>query len=204
MIDEETQFAISQYVDGSLAPAEAARLELRFVSDAESRRLLEEYRRLDQMVKSAMPEPEMDWDAMARKISFAIDEGEAQAPLSLVASAPATRWRTLAIAASVLVCVSFAAIAWQTMLRRSAQSGENVALEPSRPQGYAMVNTFRIEESISSGEILVQIGQHQRSGTSMLAEMADLYPAIASAAQAKVLIAAFPIVLSDEDSMFMH
>lgn len=204
MIDEKLQFAISQYVDGSLAPAEAAQLEVRFASDAESRRLLEEYRLLDQMVKAAMPEPEMDWDAMARKISFAIDEGETQAPLSLVAGAPATWWRPLAIAASVLVCVSFAAIAWQTMLRQSAQSGGNVALEPPRPQGYAMVDTFRVEDPISSGEIQVQIGQHQRAGTTMLAEMADSYPAIASAVRAKVLIAAVPIVLSDEDSMFMH
>ena len=204
MVDEKLQFAISQYVDGSLAPAEAAQLEVRFASDAESRRLVDEYRRLDQWVKAAMPEPEMDWEAMARQISAAVAASETQAPMSIVASAPASWWRPMALAASILIFATFAAMAWQTMARRSGQPGESLVLQPSPPQGYALVSVFRIVEPVSSGVVQVGIQQRSPNGSSMLAGIADAYPELTSAAQAKVLIAAVPMALSDEDSIFLR
>ena len=155
MVDEKLQFAISQYVDGSLAPAEAALMEVRFASDAESRRLLEEYQRLDVLVKGAIPVPVMDWEALARRISAAVDESEAEAPPSMPISAWATWWRPTALAAGILICATLAVFAWQMSWHRPMQIGGIVVQPPSRPQGYATVSVFHVGEPISSGEVQV-------------------------------------------------
>ena len=204
MVDEKLQFAISQYVDGSLAPAEAALMEVRFASDAESRRLLEEYQRLDVLVKGAIPVPVMDWEALARRISAAVDESAGDTRLTMPLAPGAAWWRPVALAAGILICATFAAVAWQTSLRRPVQVVGNVVQPPSRPQGYATVSVFHVGEPISSGEVQVQIAQQAQSGNLMLQGMADAYPGLTSVAHAKVLIAAVPMAASDEDYMFMH
>ena len=204
MVDEKLQFAISQYVDGSLAPAEAALMEVRFASDAESRRLLEEYQRLDVLVKGAIPVPEMDWEALARRISAAVDESEAEARPSMPISAWATWWRPVALAAGVLICATLAAVAWQMSWHRPGQFAANVVQPPSPQQGYAKVSVFSVGEPISSGEVQVQIAPRAQNGNVMIMGMADAYPGLTSVAPAKVLIAAVPMAASDEDSMFMH
>src|SRR5436305_1634901 len=108
MIDLE--FSISQYLDGSLSPAEKSALESRLSSDPQARRLLEEHRKLDQMLK-ASPMPELRWDLLAGQISTAVAQVEIP-----VEAQPASRLRMnwmrmampLALAASVLIAAGIA------------------------------------------------------------------------------------------------
>ena len=72
MTHDQLEFAISQYLDGTLPPEERASLELRFQSDAEARRMLEEYRSLDAVVKQSLPVPGVKWNNLANAISSAV------------------------------------------------------------------------------------------------------------------------------------
>jgi anti-sigma factor RsiW len=72
MIDEQLEFLISQYADGSLPESERALVDLRLQTDADARALLEEYRSLDATLKSAMPLPAVKWDRLAEHLSDAV------------------------------------------------------------------------------------------------------------------------------------
>ena len=69
MIDEQLEFLISQYADGSLPESERALVDLRLQTDADARALLVEYRSLDATLKSAMPVPAVNWDRLAEHLS---------------------------------------------------------------------------------------------------------------------------------------
>ncbi|HEX3358287.1 MAG TPA: hypothetical protein VHS31_15040 [Tepidisphaeraceae bacterium] len=69
MTRDELEFAISRYIDGTLNPLEQSTIEEILASDASARALLDEYRRLDAVVKTAMPLPEIAWDQFAAGIS---------------------------------------------------------------------------------------------------------------------------------------
>ena len=74
MIDETLEFQITQYLDGDL-PAEAvAALEERLGVDADAREVLEQYRKLNGVLDSALPVPAMNWDRVTARISSAVDE----------------------------------------------------------------------------------------------------------------------------------
>ena len=72
MTQEELEFAISQYLDGSLSADETAALEARLKDDAAARQLLEEYRKLDAMVKSPVGLPEIAWDKLGNHFCEAV------------------------------------------------------------------------------------------------------------------------------------
>jgi anti-sigma factor RsiW len=72
MIDEQLEFLISQYADGSLPESERALVDLRLQTDADARALLEEYRSLDATLKSSMPLPAVNWDRLAEHLSDAV------------------------------------------------------------------------------------------------------------------------------------
>ena len=75
MISEELEFSISQYLDGTLSPVEREALERILEENAEARALLEEYRRLNIVLRRS-PFPAMNSDALATSISSAIDDAE--------------------------------------------------------------------------------------------------------------------------------
>lgn len=107
MNDENLQYAISQYVDGTLPPAEVAALEKRLREDPEARRLLDEYRRIGDLVQVALPEPEMDWDRLSSQISAAIDrDGITIAEPEAPATYRLGFWKPLALAAGLLLCAT--------------------------------------------------------------------------------------------------
>jgi anti-sigma factor RsiW len=111
MINEQLEFQISQYADGTLPPAEVAALEQALAGDAEARKLLEEYRALSGLVARGLPVPEMNWDRLAGHISAAVAQDE-------VAANDASRnyriawptWGRVAIAAMVLIAVGLGAL----------------------------------------------------------------------------------------------
>jgi len=76
---EQLEYAISQYIDGTLSPAEHEALEIRLREDPEAATLLREYRDLDVLLKTPVMVPNFNWDALAEQISSNIDEEEEQA-----------------------------------------------------------------------------------------------------------------------------
>jgi anti-sigma factor RsiW len=72
MTHDQLEFAISQYLDGTLPPEERASIELRLQSDAHARRMLEEYRSLDGLVKQSLPVPGVNWEKLTEVISGAV------------------------------------------------------------------------------------------------------------------------------------
>lgn len=113
MNDEQLQFAISQYIDGTLPDDERAVLEQRLASDPQARQLLAEYRRLDKLITAGLPatEIEMDWAALASQISDAVaKEAEQVNEVRESESIPPTYtlpwvWKASALAASILICI---------------------------------------------------------------------------------------------------
>ena len=110
---EDLEYSISQYVDGSLPAAEKAALEKRLAEDADARAMLEEYRKLDEAIRaSATPMPEIDWDALAGRISNAVaEQNEANESFKIerVRRSPwVVRASWMALAASVLIVAGIA------------------------------------------------------------------------------------------------
>ncbi len=74
MIDETLEFEITQYLDGELPPGAVAALEERLKVDPDAREVLEQYRKLNGVMTSAVPVPAMNWDRLSARISSAVDE----------------------------------------------------------------------------------------------------------------------------------
>jgi anti-sigma factor RsiW len=123
MIDEQLEFLISQYADGSLPESERALVDLRLQTDADARALLEEYRSLDATLKAAMPLPAVNWDRLAEHLSDAVAAKRDEAQTADVWGRIGFGVR-LAIAACVLLTAAGLAV-WTAM--RSAQP-ENVTV----------------------------------------------------------------------------
>jgi anti-sigma factor RsiW len=111
MSPEQLEFAISQYIDDVLPPLERAALERRLAEDANARETLEEYRRLQQLLRSPAPLPEVRWDRLAAHLSEVV----ARQPLPVRHYALRSRLVSgLAIAASLLLAVGITAIVFLT------------------------------------------------------------------------------------------
>src|SRR3954464_1853927 len=102
MSREQIEFAISQYLDGTLNPLERAGVEARLEKDAEARALLEEYRQLDGVLKNALPEPTINWNRFASHLSDQIAHGDAPAARTYKIGAWRVR-RYVAAAACVVI-----------------------------------------------------------------------------------------------------
>ena len=74
---DQLEYAISQYIDGTLPPVESAALEERFAVDAEAREILAEYRALDETLKTSLPVPAVAWDRLHAHLSDAVSREEA-------------------------------------------------------------------------------------------------------------------------------
>src|SRR5437867_6381233 len=78
MTRDQLEFAISQYLDGTLPPLETAALEERLANDANARELLAGYQRLNALVKSSLPEPpQIDFEAFSTKLRDRLADVEA-------------------------------------------------------------------------------------------------------------------------------
>ena len=136
MIDEQLEFLISQYADGSLPESERALVELRLGGDADARTLLEEYRALDATLKSSMPLPAVNWDRFAEHLSEAVAE-QREARATTVLGRIGTFGR-LAIAACVVIAVGGVAL-WTAM--KPQGSGDNTSIVHSGSGNNAVENT---------------------------------------------------------------
>jgi anti-sigma factor RsiW len=104
MTSEQLEFAITQYLDGTLPPEEVGALQARLESDPEAQALLAVHERLTTLLRS-LPGPELDWSELAGDFSAVVtgtvDEA-AQAPdqrlndvLKAAPALPALRWDEL-------------------------------------------------------------------------------------------------------------
>jgi anti-sigma factor RsiW len=104
MVDEELEFAISQYVDGALPPAQAAALEVRLSFDAEAAAVLQEFRKLNGLV--ALPLPPIQWDRLSVHLSESVAEHDAESRTFRVYAMPwVRRVASLAVAACLAVVI---------------------------------------------------------------------------------------------------
>lgn len=74
MTRDELEFAISQYLDGTLPAGDVRALEARLASDDEAKSILDEMRSLDGMLKASPAMPSIDWAKLATTISAAVHE----------------------------------------------------------------------------------------------------------------------------------
>jgi negative regulator of sigma E activity len=77
MTTEALEFSISQYLDGTLPADEEAALVERLATDPAARALFAEYEKLNTVVKSAMPLPEIDWSSFSQQVSSAVEREDA-------------------------------------------------------------------------------------------------------------------------------
>ena len=118
MFDEQLEFQIAQYADGTLPAGERAALERVLADNADARALLDEYRRLDATLKREMPAPAMDWDKLAAHLSDAV---AAEDRATTTIAWPLRHAGKLAAAAAVIIVIGTAAL-W---LLRPSTPGEN-------------------------------------------------------------------------------
>jgi len=114
---DELEFLISQYADGTLDVAEKVALEVLLAQDGAAQALLDEYRRLDGLLKTSLPMPSLAWDTLARHISAAVAHvGDEGLRVGVAEKSPSLRrsylmpWvisrrGKLALAASILLAV---------------------------------------------------------------------------------------------------
>ncbi len=77
MTPEALEFAISQYLDGTLPADEEAALVERLATDPMAREIYAEYEKLNAVVKTAMPLPAIDWSSFSQQVSSAVEREEA-------------------------------------------------------------------------------------------------------------------------------
>ena len=210
MSDEQLHYAISQYVDGTLPHNEVVALEKRLQGDSAARRLLDEYRRIGDLIQVALPEPEMDWDKFSVQISAAVDRQGPPVADSGEDSATAYRigiWRPLALAAGILLCVTVAVV----LLRSGDNPADRAAgpvAEAAPPQGpkppeiALVMNEIEVlTVAVPEGEpvLQVQIGPARDRKI----RLTDLYPEMASDYRPSISIAGDPkrLAVGDEFGM---
>ena len=101
---EQLEFAITQYLDGTLPPEELGALETRLAVDPQAQALLGEHERLTTALRGE-PLPELDWAEVARDLSAVVtgtvsEQSRAQdqklnAVLKAATPLPAIRWEAL-------------------------------------------------------------------------------------------------------------
>ena len=73
MLHEDLEFRISQYIDGTLDDTQCRALEIEIEQNPAAAELLSQYRRIDQVLKTSLPLPDVDYNALADRIVNAID-----------------------------------------------------------------------------------------------------------------------------------
>jgi anti-sigma factor RsiW len=104
MTRDELEFAISQYLDGTLAEAEQAALEARLAEDGDARALLAEYQRVNALLKAA-PLPAVNYDALADHICSTVSRQAEPAQTYRIGFVRTVA--SFALAASVLIGIGF-------------------------------------------------------------------------------------------------
>jgi negative regulator of sigma E activity len=100
---DQLEYAISQYLDGTLNEFDRRVLEERLATDAEARLLASEYAQVDSVLKNTPVTPEVDFDALASRISASIadEDSHVAQPIRM----PGVWVRYASIAAGIVLAV---------------------------------------------------------------------------------------------------
>ena len=106
MLDEQLEFAISQYADGTLPPSRRSAVEAQIAADPELAALLEEYRQIGTALQSTPKMPVINWDRLASHLSAAVADSDVlDQPIPLYANPWVRRFASLAVAACLAVAI---------------------------------------------------------------------------------------------------
>jgi negative regulator of sigma E activity len=114
MLDEQLEFAISQYADGTLPPGKRAALEAQLNGDPALMALLDEYRQLGSALRMTPPLPTVDWDRLAVHLSNSVAQGDVlgdvlgdvhDEPVRIYAMPWVRRVAALAVAACLAIAI---------------------------------------------------------------------------------------------------
>jgi len=158
MLSQELEFAITQYLDGALAPAAKAEVEQLLRENPQARALLEEYQKLDALVAGSFGSlPSVDWQALGRQISSAVadaDQAEQAARVYRIGWI-ARPSGLLALAASLLIAIGATVIIVRS--RAVAPVGPGNSVLPAGPVATAEVTGPRIEVPVGTAVAEVAI-----------------------------------------------
>ena len=105
-VSEEDEFAVTEFLDGTLPREHQAALQQRIENEPGLRAVMEEYRSLDGVVKSAMPMPAVKWDLLAERLSESVD-AQSQRSRMFIGNWLKQPMR-LAVAAMILIAIGLA------------------------------------------------------------------------------------------------
>ena len=106
MLHEDLEFRISQYIDGTLDDAQRRALEIETARDPAAAELLAQYRQIDDALKTSLPLPNVDYDALAARISDAIDAQDRPHVLY------SFKWVRHAVSVAVAACILLVGGLW--------------------------------------------------------------------------------------------
>jgi anti-sigma factor RsiW len=133
---EQLEFQISQYVDGTLSPAEVAALEQVLANDAEARATLEEFRAIDAIVKKTeIPLPAVKWDRLAEHLSRAVaEEDRATTAIPIRRSSVTVAWWVKRVAVAAMIAIAAGAVIfWPRNAGRDQVAKVNTPKAPTAP-----------------------------------------------------------------------
>lgn len=154
MSNEQLEFLISQYADGTLPEAQRVELERRLVDDTEAQALLAGDRALTDLLRSDRL-PDVRWDRLAESISGAIDQ-------QLQERADRASWwmrhrlpTSLAVAASAFIAIGVAIHVLAP--HHSHTVADHGPIKEVSHEAVAMLNVQGPQEDVSSGPQVTQI-----------------------------------------------
>lgn len=156
MTQDQLEFSITQYLDGSLPASERTALMERLEKDPEAREMLEEHRRLDNVFARASL-PAFQLEAFSKQLSEAIAQApapEEEQPSLRMPWVGVRSW--MAIAASVII-VSGLAIAILSHGRNGTASNP-VHHETTASAGFVTVTGPISPTASSSDDVQVSVG----------------------------------------------
>src|SRR5438046_2296440 len=100
---DELEFAISQYIDGTLGPLEQAAVEEVLANDESARALLREHRQLNDALRTRLSQPRVDFEQLSRDIAATL--ALAETPVKHYRFEFARSAKVISVAASILIAI---------------------------------------------------------------------------------------------------
>jgi len=157
---EETEFAISQYADGTLPAEQREEVEAKLAASPAARLLLAEYAQLGSALKQSLPLPDVRWDRLAEHLSAAVDreavaaEEQQRSRFRLFAPRKLPGW--IAVAASVVLAVGVGLRLARTSTKPHDDGDKRVVIAPKPvPTGEVLGPTVEVAEGAPVVEIEV-------------------------------------------------
>jgi negative regulator of sigma E activity len=147
MINEQLEFLIAQYADGTIGEMDRRIVDERLAVDAEARLLLEQYRHVDTLMRNSREVPDIDFGRFRAHISDLIAEEEAPVAHPIRMHSTWT-WR-LAVAAGVVLVVGMG-------LHLMPPGSGNGA-----PEGTMVVSGPTVEKAQQPGSMNIAVGPTQ-------------------------------------------